>query len=153
MLTHWTSNRLVLLLNSYLLIHRNSQENKQYSLVYWLVLYIPIIHIFNFQLFLLSLSGWYSKNSSPVPPSISGILSTTQLSCNVTSNSSSKYYSTLRMLCNVITRGPNSYLKILGARRVTRSNFHMEYPQILGATVPNLFTWVTLQLGFVHPRS
>ena len=31
-----------------------------------------------------------------------------------------------------------SYLKILGARRVTRNKFHTEYPQILRALVHNL---------------
>lgn len=34
-----------------------------------------------------------------------------------------------------------SYLKILGAGRLTLSKFHSEDPQILGATVQNLFSW------------
>jgi hypothetical protein len=33
------------------------------------------------------------------------------------------------------------YLKILGTERLTRSKFHSEDPQILGATVQNLVTW------------
>jgi hypothetical protein len=33
------------------------------------------------------------------------------------------------------------YLKILGTERVTRSKFHSEDPQILGATLQNLVTW------------
>ena len=32
-------------------------------------------------------------------------------------------------------------LKILGTERVTRSKFHSEDPQILGATVQNLVAW------------
>ena len=44
------------------------------------------------------------------------------------------------------------HLKIIDARRVTWSEFHTEYPQIVGATLQNL---VSLQIwwcpGFVHP--
>ena len=35
----------------------------------------------------------------------------------------------------------SSYLKILGTGRVTWSKFHSEDPQILGATLQNLFSW------------
>jgi len=35
----------------------------------------------------------------------------------------------------------SSYLKLLGTGRVTLSKFHSEDPQILGATVQNLFSW------------
>ena len=80
----WTSNRLVLQLHSHLVRHRNSQQNKQYSLVCWFVFYIPIIHILNFQRFLPGILRCYSKNGSPVPLSIFVILSTAWLSCIVT---------------------------------------------------------------------
>jgi hypothetical protein len=41
--------------------------------------------------------------------------------------------------------------KVLGTRRVIRSTFHSEHPQILGTTVQNLVATVTWRLGFVHP--
>jgi hypothetical protein len=44
-----------------------------------------------------------------------------------------------------------SYLKILGARRVTWSKFHSEEPQILGAMVQNLVAWATWHQGFMYP--
>jgi hypothetical protein len=34
---------------------------------------------------------------------------------------------------------------------VTFLKFHVEYPQILGTDIENLFIWVTWCLGFVHP--
>jgi hypothetical protein len=42
-------------------------------------------------------------------------------------------------------------LRILGARRVTRSKFHTECPQILRATVQNLVARITWCVGFVLP--
>lgn len=46
-----------------------------------------------------------------------------------------------------------SYLKILGTKRVTWSKFCAKDPQILGATVQNLFVVATVlwSPGFVHP--
>jgi hypothetical protein len=38
------------------------------------------------------------------------------------------------------------YLKILGTERMTRSKFHFEDPQILGAILQNLVTWVVCPL-------
>ena len=44
-----------------------------------------------------------------------------------------------------------SHLKILGARRVTRSEFHTEDSQILGTIIQDLVTSATWHPGFVHP--
>ena len=44
-----------------------------------------------------------------------------------------------------------SHFKILGALRVIWSNFHTEYPQILGATVQNSVVLAIRLPGFVHP--
>jgi hypothetical protein len=41
--------------------------------------------------------------------------------------------------------------EILDARRMTWSKFHPKDVQILGVTIQNLVTTVTLDLGFVHP--
>jgi hypothetical protein len=43
------------------------------------------------------------------------------------------------------------HLRLLGARRVIRRNFHTEGPQILGATVNNLAATMTWRPEFVHP--
>jgi hypothetical protein len=43
-----------------------------------------------------------------------------------------------------------SHLKILGATRVTRSKFHIEEPQISGATGQNLLATATWRPGFEH---
>ena len=45
----------------------------------------------------------------------------------------------------------NSHLKILGVRRVKRSKFHTEDPQILGATVQNVVGGDELAPGSFHP--
>jgi len=49
-------------------------------------------------------------------------------------------------------KSPRSYLKIVGAKRVTCNKFCAEDPQILVATVQNLFVLATAtwSLGFVH---
>jgi hypothetical protein len=44
-----------------------------------------------------------------------------------------------------------SYLIFLGTKRVTWSKLRFEGPQILGATVQNLFVVATWLQGFVHP--
>jgi hypothetical protein len=44
-----------------------------------------------------------------------------------------------------------SYLKILGVRMMKCRTFHPQNPQILRATVHNLFCPVTWRPGFVHP--
>jgi hypothetical protein len=44
----------------------------------------------------------------------------------------------------------SSHLKILGAWRLTCSNFHTKDPQILVMTVQNLFNMATWWKGFVH---
>jgi hypothetical protein len=44
-----------------------------------------------------------------------------------------------------------SRLVILGARMVTRRKFPAENPQILGATVQNIFATATRRQGFVQP--
>jgi hypothetical protein len=41
--------------------------------------------------------------------------------------------------------------QILGAKRAIRSNFHIEDPQILGATVQNSVAMAIWRPGFVHP--
>jgi hypothetical protein len=43
------------------------------------------------------------------------------------------------------------HLKILDARRMTWSEFHIEYPQAVGATVHNLVSLPIWYPGFVHP--
>jgi len=35
------------------------------------------------------------------------------------------------------------HLKIVGARRVTQSKFHNEYPQVLGTTIQNVVAMAT----------
>jgi hypothetical protein len=45
----------------------------------------------------------------------------------------------------------SSHSKILGARKVTWSKFHIADPQIFYATIQNLVAWATWQPGFVHP--
>jgi hypothetical protein len=42
-----------------------------------------------------------------------------------------------------------NHLKILGARRVTWSNFHTDNPQILGASVQNIVARTTWLSGFL----
>ena len=44
-----------------------------------------------------------------------------------------------------------SHLRILGTGRVTRSKFHTDDPQILGATVQNPVARSNWHLGFLHP--
>lgn len=44
-----------------------------------------------------------------------------------------------------------SRLKILGARRLTWGKFHSEDPQIVGATVKNLFVTASWSPVFMHP--
>lgn len=50
-------------------------------------------------------------------------------------------------------KSPRSYLKILGTERVAYSKFCVEDPQILVATLQNLFVMATAtwRPGFVHP--
>jgi hypothetical protein len=45
----------------------------------------------------------------------------------------------------------SNYLNILGAVRMTQFKFHIEDPQILGATVQNLLVQVDGRPGFVKP--
>ena len=44
-------------------------------------------------------------------------------------------------------------LKILGARRVTRSTFHTGDPEVLGVTIKILATRATSHSGFVYCRT
>jgi hypothetical protein len=46
-----------------------------------------------------------------------------------------------------------SPFKILDARRVVWSKYHVEGPQIVGATVQNLVAQVVWRPEFVHPCS
>jgi hypothetical protein len=50
-----------------------------------------------------------------------------------------------------IFQKPRNHFKILGARRVTLSNYHTEGPQILGAAIQNSDPWAPCSPGFVHP--
>ena len=49
-----------------------------------------------------------------------------------------------------ILQKSSSHLQLLGVTRVTWSKFHIEDPQILGATVQNLVARATWCPGFVH---
>jgi hypothetical protein len=44
-----------------------------------------------------------------------------------------------------------SHFKIVGAKMVTLRKFHIEYPQILGATFQNFVVWATRRSRFMHP--
>jgi hypothetical protein len=50
-----------------------------------------------------------------------------------------------------IFKNSKSHLKILGARKVTWSKYHTEYPKILDATVQNLAVRAIWRLRFVYP--
>jgi hypothetical protein len=70
---------------------REKFVRNKYSLINGLVFYIPIIHILDFQRFLFSCFGFYSKNNSPVPLIICSIARTAGLSCNIASKNLSKF--------------------------------------------------------------
>jgi hypothetical protein len=52
-----------------------------------------------------------------------------------------------------ISQKCNSHLKILAVTRMTWSQFHTEYPQILGATVQIWMVHMTWRQAFVHTWS
>jgi hypothetical protein len=52
--------------------------------------------------------------------------------------------------CTHFFKKSKSHFKILGSRRVTWSKFHIQDPEILGATVRNVVV-TAWHLAFVHP--
>jgi hypothetical protein len=71
--------------------------------------------------------------------------------CSFSSFNGTKYEYQQSTSVHNFSKNVGATFEILGSRRVTCSNFNVEDPQILGATVQNLDAQANWRSGFVHP--
>jgi hypothetical protein len=90
------------------------------------------------------------KNSHPIQSSDHSLIEHTRTSKNAFFAVSNQW-PTPKWSGAQIFQKSRSYLKVLGAGRVTSSRFHIQNPQILGATLRNVVARVTCGLVSVPP--